>query len=153
MLAAVVALSVGVLAACGGTGEDSEHADLAGVAEIVIAERLEADPFCSEMLAIADEELDGPQTAERYRELSPLVPAVLTSDFQALIDTLLEPAGDPILGETDEGIVDIGPDIDDSMVPEVPPEPLSPGEVVSAWVDAHCRATTISPLPQPSAPD
>ncbi len=153
MLAAAVAMSFGVIAACGGSDDDSDHADTAAGEEVVIADRLEPDPFCTEMLAIGDEELDGPQTAERYRELSPLVPAVLTSDFQALIEALMAPAGESILDDVDEGIGDIGPDIDDSMVPEVPPEPLSPVEVVSAWVDVNCRATTISPLPQPSEPD
>jgi hypothetical protein len=147
------------LSACGDASDRSDDSESARIEEFEIDHAIEADPFCDEMLSIADSnDLTGVETAERYRDLILLVPAVLSSDFQALIETLSTPIDEGGLADgsgadADAEVPAIDPDIDDSLTGEVPPEPLTPGEVVAAWVDTHCRATAISPLPQPSSPD
>lgn len=152
-------LGLAWLSACGDRSDISDDSEDVGVDEFEITETITADPFCDELLSIADtDDLTSVETAERYRDLMPLVPAVLSSDFLALIEALMAPIDEPPVADdgldgAETDIPMIRPDIDDSLTGEVPPEPLSPGEVVAAWVDTNCRATAISPLPQPSAPD
>jgi len=153
--AAIAAIaSIAVLVSCSSSDEapsardDTELADLDGLEAIDDAP---VDPFCEGMRAIADDDsLSDADLASRYRELSPTVPAGIRADFEAVISALTLEAMTTEPSTTDP---EIDPAIDDAITGEVAPEPLDPAEVVAAYVEAHCRSTSISPLPAPTAPD